>query len=162
DFFIAERDGALCLDGEAARLADLQRRLSLYKLRSKVTIAPAPELAVALLYGDGATARLDLPVEPGAAKAIGDTTVLVDPRPAEISRLDPQAPAAGGDRRAGAARRHAGDGRRQGGGRDAQRRRRPRPRHVAARLARRQRRAARRRGPPHAATSRLGALLRTT
>src|SRR5882724_12983069 len=51
DFFIVERDGALCLDGEAARLADLQRRLSLYKLRSKVTIAPAPELAVALLYG---------------------------------------------------------------------------------------------------------------
>jgi len=84
DFFILERDGALCLDGEAARLADLQRRLSLYKLRSKVTIAPAPELAVALLYGDGATARLDLPLEPGAAKAIGDTTVFVDPRLAEL------------------------------------------------------------------------------
>jgi folate-binding protein YgfZ len=84
DFFILERDGALCLDGEAARLADLQRRLTLYKLRSKVTIAPAPELAVALLYGDEAAARLGLPAEPGAARAIGDTTVFVDPRLAEL------------------------------------------------------------------------------
>src|SRR5207245_3225890 len=33
---------------------------------------------------DGATARLDLPLEPGAAKAIGDTTVFVDPRLAEL------------------------------------------------------------------------------
>jgi folate-binding protein YgfZ len=84
DFFILEHDGALCLDGEAARLADLQRRLSLYKLRSKVTIAPAPELAVALLYGDEAVARLDLPAEPGTARAIGNAIVFVDPRLAEL------------------------------------------------------------------------------
>src|SRR5689334_2570138 len=54
DFFIAERDGALHLEGEAARLADLKRRLSLYKLRSKVTLAEAAGLAVFAAFGDGA------------------------------------------------------------------------------------------------------------
>src|SRR5437763_15280926 len=47
DFFIAELGETLILDGEAPRLADLKRRLALYKLRAKVTLAPAPsELAV--------------------------------------------------------------------------------------------------------------------
>src|SRR5262249_1276948 len=84
DFFIVERDGALCLDGEAARLADLQRRLSISGRRSKVTLAPAPELAVALLYGDGALARLGLTAEPGAARTIGGATAYVDPRLPEL------------------------------------------------------------------------------
>ena len=88
DFFVVEHEGALCLDGEAARLADLQRRLSLYKLRSKVVIEPAPGLAVALLYGDDALARLGLPPEPGTARAIAaaGATVLayVDPRLAAL------------------------------------------------------------------------------
>jgi folate-binding protein YgfZ len=88
DFFIVERDGALCLDAEAPRLADLQRRLSLYKLRSKVAIEPAPELAVALLYGDGAAPLLGLEPEPGSARTVaaggGAVLVYVDPRLAEL------------------------------------------------------------------------------
>src|SRR5665213_3280989 len=43
DFFILAQGDALYLDAEAARLADLQRRLSLYKLRSKVTLTVAGE-----------------------------------------------------------------------------------------------------------------------
>ena len=52
DFFVAELGETLYLDGEAARLDDLGRRLVLYKLRSKVTIAPAgPGWAVAARIG---------------------------------------------------------------------------------------------------------------
>ena len=43
DFFIAAVGDALLLDAEAARLADLSRRLSLYKLRAKVTLADRHE-----------------------------------------------------------------------------------------------------------------------
>src|SRR5665213_1253862 len=40
DFFIHAAGETLVLDCEAARLPDLQRRLSLYRLRAKVTITP--------------------------------------------------------------------------------------------------------------------------
>ena len=47
DFFVVESDGALLLESEASRLADLKRRLSMYRLRSQVTIEPAePPLSV--------------------------------------------------------------------------------------------------------------------
>ncbi|MBV8650062.1 MAG: folate-binding protein, partial [Alphaproteobacteria bacterium] len=54
DFFIAERDETLILDCEAPRLADLQRRLSMYRLRAKVTLATEPGLAVFAAFGIGA------------------------------------------------------------------------------------------------------------
>src|SRR5665213_2249549 len=41
DFFIVAQGDAFYLDAEAARLADLQKRLTLYKLRSKVSFADA-------------------------------------------------------------------------------------------------------------------------
>jgi folate-binding protein YgfZ len=85
DFFIAELDGALVLDCEAARRDDLLRRLGRYKLRSKVALAPAPEThAVALIYGAGALAALGLPAERGAAKALAGGVAYADPRLAEI------------------------------------------------------------------------------
>ena len=49
DFMLVERDETLWLDGEAARLADLKRRLSLYRLRAKVTLDERPDLAVAAI-----------------------------------------------------------------------------------------------------------------
>ena len=72
DFFVAERDDTLILDGEAARLADLQRRLAIYKLRAKVTLAPeAGGLAVFAVFGGDALAalgaRLIAPRDAGAA-----------------------------------------------------------------------------------------------
>jgi len=84
DFFVAERDGALHLEAEAARLADLKRRLSLYKLRSKVTLAETPGLAVFAAFGDGAAAALGLAPEPGAAMPVAGGIGFVDPRLAAL------------------------------------------------------------------------------
>src|SRR5881396_1071858 len=60
DFIMVEVAEAIWLDAEAARLGDLRRRLSLYRLRAKVEIAERPELAVAALFGAGAPAALGL------------------------------------------------------------------------------------------------------
>ncbi len=80
DFFIAEANGRLLIDCERERAADLRRRLSLYKLRSRVTIAEASDLAVAALWGDGAAATLGLTDVPGQARAFAGGVVFVDPR----------------------------------------------------------------------------------
>src|SRR5690348_12456865 len=67
DFFILAMGESLFLDGEAARLADLKRRLNLYKLRAKVNLAGASErYLVAAAFGEGATDALGLPSERGA------------------------------------------------------------------------------------------------
>lgn len=85
DFFIAQFDGGLMLDCEAARRDDLIRRLTRYKLRSKASLAPAPDgLAVALIYGSGALTVLGLSAERGAAKPFGGGIVYTDPRLKEI------------------------------------------------------------------------------
>lgn len=85
DFFIAELDGALVLDCEAARRDDLLRRLSRFKLRSKVSLVPGPEgFAVALVYGSGAIAALGLAHERGVAKPFAGGIAFADPRLVEI------------------------------------------------------------------------------
>jgi folate-binding protein YgfZ len=84
DFFVAEAEGTVLIEAEAARLADLQRRLSMFKLRSKVTIQPAAgSLEVWLGWGDGAAARLGL-AAPGDAMPIPGGVVFADPRLAEL------------------------------------------------------------------------------
>jgi folate-binding protein YgfZ len=50
DFFIVERGGSFLLDCAASRANDLLKRLTLYRLRAKVEIAPAGELAVAAVW----------------------------------------------------------------------------------------------------------------
>jgi folate-binding protein YgfZ len=84
DFIMIEHGEAIWLDAEAARLADLKRRLSLYRLRAKVAIDERPELAVAAVFGDGALDALGLPREPGAARTEVDGPVMVDPRLVEL------------------------------------------------------------------------------
>jgi tRNA-modifying protein YgfZ len=85
DFFIVEIGEALFLDAEAARLADLKRRLLLYKLRATVEIVDASEqFVVAALFGDGALSACKLPPEPGATKRIGNGVLYVDPRLAAL------------------------------------------------------------------------------
>jgi hypothetical protein len=80
DFFIAATD-TLLLDAEAARLDDLRRRLALYKLRSKVTLASASDrLEVAAAFGAGAARALGLADSPGAARPWGGGIAYVDPR----------------------------------------------------------------------------------
>ncbi|MBV8121471.1 MAG: folate-binding protein YgfZ [Alphaproteobacteria bacterium] len=80
DFSIIEHSGALLLDGELARLADLRRRLSIYRMRAKVTLEEQPDLGVAAVFGKEALAVLDLPAEPGAARIFAGGVAFVDPR----------------------------------------------------------------------------------
>jgi folate-binding protein YgfZ len=85
DFFVAALGETLILEGEAARLADLQRRLSMYKLRAKVTLGPASgDLAVFAVFGSGALAALMLPDEAGAARPYAGGVAFVDPRLAAL------------------------------------------------------------------------------
>lgn len=85
DFFIHAAGETLVLDCEAARLPDLQRRLSLYRLRAKVTIAPDTQgRAVFAGFGDGAAVALGLPDEAGAATQFASGTAFVDPRLAAL------------------------------------------------------------------------------
>jgi tRNA-modifying protein YgfZ len=84
DFIMVEEGEAIWLDAEAARLFDLRRRLSIYRLRAKVEIAERPELAVAAIFGAGALAALGLPGELGTARPMAAGMVLADPRLAEL------------------------------------------------------------------------------
>jgi folate-binding protein YgfZ len=95
DFFVVALGETLILDGEAARLADLQRRLGLYRLRAKVTLEPAAEsLAVFAAFGRDALAALDLPDNPGAATPFAGGIAFVDPRLAALGArlVAPSAP----------------------------------------------------------------------
>jgi folate-binding protein YgfZ len=89
DLFIAEQDGRYLVDCAAPRRADLIKRLSMYRLRSKVTIADADaDWCVALLFGDGATAALGLGAGAGGAGPFGGGIAYIDPRlPALGARL---------------------------------------------------------------------------
>jgi folate-binding protein YgfZ len=83
DLFVSERDEVIHLEGEAERLDDLRSRLGKYKLRAKVTLEIAADLAVAAVFGAAKTA-FDLPAEAGAARPLGTRgLVLVDPRLAQ-------------------------------------------------------------------------------
>jgi tRNA-modifying protein YgfZ len=81
DFMLVEHGETILLDGEAARLADLKRRLTMYRLRAKATIDERADLAVAAVWGAG---MLGLTDEPGAARAFGDGMAFVDPRLAAL------------------------------------------------------------------------------
>jgi folate-binding protein YgfZ len=84
DFLILEHDEALLLDGERARVADLKRRLSIYRLRAKVTLEEEGDLGVAAVLGKDAVAVFGLPTEPGAARRFAGGTAFVDPRLAAL------------------------------------------------------------------------------
>ena len=85
DFFVVAIGEALYLDGEAARLADLKRRLALYKLRAKVNLAEASDrYVVAAAFGEGSLDALGLPAERGAAAPFADGIAYVDPRLVEL------------------------------------------------------------------------------
>lgn len=98
DLFICEHAGALLLEGEASRLPDLKRRLSMYRLRSQVRIDELGDaLGVWALIGDAAAAMAGLPeAEAGAAALLGDGIVFVDPRLAAVG-LRALLPAATGE-----------------------------------------------------------------
>ena len=80
DFMMIDAGESIWLDAEAARRGDLKRRVSMYRLRAKVTLDERSDLAVAAVFGTDATAALGLPSEPGAARAFGTGVAFVDPR----------------------------------------------------------------------------------
>ena len=96
DFPIAQADGGLVLDVEAARAADLAKRLSMFKLRSKVAVEVAEDWAVAVAFGDGAAAAFGLSGEAGAAQGFAGGVACVDPRLAEagVRIIAPRGPLA--------------------------------------------------------------------
>jgi folate-binding protein YgfZ len=81
-----EHDGALLLDTEAARLADLVRRLTMYKLRAKVSVADASgQFAVVAAFGPAALSALGLAdAEAGSATPFAGGVATVDPRLATL------------------------------------------------------------------------------
>jgi folate-binding protein YgfZ len=85
DFFLVERQDAFLLDCEAARLADLRRRLGLYKLRSKVSLAEVgSDWRHYVAWGAGAVSAFKLVPEPGAAAPFAGGIAFVDPRLAAL------------------------------------------------------------------------------
>ena len=67
DLFVVPAEDGYLLDAATAGLDDLIRRLTLYRLRSKVEIAPRPELAVHAAWGDGPTAGAAAFIDPRLA-----------------------------------------------------------------------------------------------
>jgi folate-binding protein YgfZ len=81
EFFVVQQDDALLLETELARLAELQRRLLMYRLRSKVEIEDVSAgLVVAALVGEDIAECLGLPARPGACRALDGGLAFVDPR----------------------------------------------------------------------------------
>ncbi len=84
DFMMIEFSGAVWLEAEAGRLRDLKRRLSIYRLRAKAALDERPELAVAVVFGEGALAAMGLSEVPGAARPFASGVAFVDPRLAAL------------------------------------------------------------------------------
>ncbi len=85
EFFLVEWQDAYLLDCEAARLADLRRRLSIYKLRSKVSVEDASDdFAVAAIFGKAVPAALGLDDSPGRAAPFAGGLAYTDPRLAAL------------------------------------------------------------------------------
>jgi folate-binding protein YgfZ len=84
DIFIAGQGDRLLIDCESSRRPDLLRRLGLYKLRAKVTLAEENGLAVGLHFGADALGGLGLPAEAGRSRAEDGGVVFVDPRLAAL------------------------------------------------------------------------------
>ena len=79
DFFVAKSDCRLLLDCEAGRADDLITRLSMFKLRSDVTIYMT-DLTAAAAFGPSVHALFGLGPEAGAAAPYGGGAAFVDPR----------------------------------------------------------------------------------
>jgi folate-binding protein YgfZ len=84
DFFVMALGDALLLDTEGERAADLKRRLSIYKLRSKIVLDDwSDRYAVWIAWGETALAAAGLELA-GDARPLDGGVVLVDPRLADL------------------------------------------------------------------------------
>ncbi|MHC8508532.1 MAG: CAF17-like 4Fe-4S cluster assembly/insertion protein YgfZ [Rhodospirillales bacterium] len=80
DFAMFAAEGAVYLETASESAEALVKKLSMYKLRSDVTIEPAEDWAAAAVFDDGAAAAFGLDETPGAAKAFAGGAAYVDPR----------------------------------------------------------------------------------
>ena len=81
DFMIVSTGDALLLDVDRARLTELLRRLTMYRLRAKVEIDDASgNYAVAAVLGDDVAPRFGLENRAGAGRPLGGGFAFVDPR----------------------------------------------------------------------------------
>lgn len=80
DFFIVEIGDSYYLDGEASRLEDVIKKLSLYKLRADVTFILRSDLPVYAYWGEGVSSLLNLDNKHGASH----NTFYMDPRLAAL------------------------------------------------------------------------------
>jgi folate-binding protein YgfZ len=80
DFIMVEAGESMWLDTEASRLGELKRRLSVYRLRAKVSFEEKSDLTVVAIFGEGALAALGLSDMPGAARSFSSGVAFVDPR----------------------------------------------------------------------------------
>ena len=80
DFFALTLGDTILIEGEGARIADLKKRLGLYKLRAKIALTDASaDYETWLGWGDGAASALGL-AEAGQAMILGGGIAYVDPR----------------------------------------------------------------------------------
>jgi folate-binding protein YgfZ len=84
DFFVTASDETLLIEAEGERIGDLRKRLSMYRLRTKVEIEDVTgAMEVWQIWGDGAASALGLG-DAGSAIALDGGTVLADPRHADL------------------------------------------------------------------------------
>ncbi|MCG5246545.1 CAF17-like 4Fe-4S cluster assembly/insertion protein YgfZ [Methylorubrum extorquens] len=72
DFLVSRSDEGFRLDVAAERVADLVKRLGLYRLRAKVTVAADPTLGVAAAWDGAETAAETVRVRDGRLPALGE------------------------------------------------------------------------------------------
>ena len=84
DFFVTALGDAWLIDGEGARIADLKRRLSLYKLRAKIALDDvSDQFEVLQAWGLGAGAPFGFH-QPGEAIQRDGGVAFLDPRLGEL------------------------------------------------------------------------------
>lgn len=76
DFFLAQHGGDILLDGEAARLDALIKRLNMYKLRADVTITKEDGWEISAIYNGNS----GMEPKAGAARPFGAGVAFTDPR----------------------------------------------------------------------------------
>ena len=86
DFFLAEKDGAFLLECEGERRDDLRKRLSRFRLRSKIELDDWTDaFTSAVLVGADAPRLVGIEgSEPGTATVVENGLAFVDPRRAEL------------------------------------------------------------------------------
>lgn len=83
DFFLIEKGETFLLEIEAGRADALLKKLSMFKLRSKIALRLAPEWIAVAAFGPGALDKLGLSATAGVALPFAGGIAYADPRLAE-------------------------------------------------------------------------------